>query len=173
MQLKDLLKNYGRGVLLVSHDRNEVYRMCSRIAMIDEGKLLTLKDTKEFFANPESIQAAILSGCKNIAKACKIGEYEVFVPEWNLTLTTKNKVQDNLTAIGIRAHYFNTRSPNNRHEVIFIREMEEPFEWVLEFRFKNQNSNSEPLWWRLPKDKKPAEFPKELGVAGNNILLLY
>ena len=173
MQLRDLLKHFGRGVLMVTHDRNEAYHMCNRIAMIDNGQLLTLKETKEFFANPESVPAAILSGCKNIAKANKVGDYEVEIPEWNLRLTTKERVRDNLSAIGIRAHYFNTRCPQNRYEVEFVREMEEPFEWVLEFRFKGQSPESESIWWRLSKDKKPAEFPKELGVAASNILLLY
>ena len=173
MQLRDLLKNYGRSVLLVTHDRNEVYRMCDTIAAVDDGKILTVKDKKDFFANPESITAAVLSGCKNIVKAEKINDYEVFIPEWNLTLKTKNKVKNNLIAVGIRAHDFDTLVNQNRNEIIFIKEMEEPFEFVIEFRFKNQIKESENIWWRLPKDKKPSEFPKELGVAENNIILLY
>ena len=28
MKIKNLLKNYGHGVILVTHDRNEAYRMC-------------------------------------------------------------------------------------------------------------------------------------------------
>ena len=51
--------------------------------------------------------------------------------------------------------------------------MEEPFEIVIEFRFKNQIKESENIWWRLSKDKKPSKFPKELGVSEKNILLLY
>lgn len=173
MKIKNLLKNYGRGVLLVTHDRNEAYRMCGRIAAMDNGKILTIKDTHEFFSNPESVPAAILSGCKNIAAAEKISEHKIYVPEWNITLTTKNKVKDNIKAVGIRAHYFNSESTQNRHEVIFIREMEEPFEYVIEFRFRHQNLTGEPVWWRISKDKRPAVFPKELGISEENILLLY
>ena len=173
MQLKELLKNYGRGVLMVTHDRNEAYRMCDRVAVMNEGKLLTVKETKKLFADPGSVAAAILSGCKNIAAAKKIDDHKIFVPDWNLYLTTKNKVENNLEAVGIRAHYFNTKCPQNRNEVVFIREMEEPFEFVFEFRFINQNPDSEAIWWRIPKDKKPAVMPKILGVSENNILLLY
>ena len=173
MQLRDLLKNYGRGVLMVTHDRNEAYHLCNRIAMIDNGNLLTVKKTKEFFADPESIPAAILSGCKNIAKAKKISEHEIEVSEWNVRFKTASSVRDNLVAIGIRAHYFDISCSQNGHEVEFIREMEEPFEWVLEFKFKGQSVKSEPVWWRLPKDKKPVIFPEKLGVSENNILLLY
>ena len=173
MQLKDLLKLFGRGVLMVTHDRNEAYHMCAKVAAMDKGLLLDVKDTKEFFANPETIPAAILSGCKNIARAQKISDYEIYVPEWGITFKTEKKIRDDVAGIGIRAHYFNVKAPQNRHKVFFIREMEEPFEWVIEFRFQNQPPNSEALWWRLPKDKKPAVFPEELGISGANILLLY
>lgn len=173
LQLRDLLKSYGRGVLMVTHDRDEAYHMCARIAMIDKGRMLTVKETKDFFADPGSIPAAVLSGCKNVVEARKAGEHEVEVPAWGLRLTTEAPVRDGLAGVGIRAHYFNAKCPQNRHEVQFVREMEEPFEWVVEFRFKGQSRSSESLWWRLPKDKRPQTFPNELGVSGANILLLY
>ena len=173
MQIRELLQNYGRGVLLVTHDRNEAYRMCGRIAAMEDGKILTLKDTKEFFANPESVPAAILSGCKNIARAEKISDYKIFVPEWDIQLATKIKVKNNIKAVGIRAHHFSLDTKQNLNKVIFIQEMAEPFEYVIEFRFEGQTQESEPLWWRIPKDKRPAIFPKELGAAEDDILLLY
>ena len=173
MQLRDLLKSYGRGVLMVTHDRNEAYHMCARVAAMERGRMLGVKGTKEFFADPESIPAAILSGCKNVTAARKIGEFEVEAPAWGLSFKTDKPVRDSLSGIGIRAHYFNVKSPQNRRRVCFVREMEEPFEWVIEFRFEEQSPDSESLWWRLPKDKKPSKFPDELGVAGANILLLY
>ncbi|MDY6400165.1 MAG: ATP-binding cassette domain-containing protein [Synergistales bacterium] len=173
MKIKNLLKNYGRGVILVTHDRNEAYRMCNYIAAMDDGKILTLKDTHEFFANPESVPAAILSGCKNIAQAEKISDYKIYVPEWNITLSTKIKVKDNIKAVGIRAHHFSKDIKKNRNKITFIREMEEPFEYVIEFRFAEQPKESEPVWLRLSKDKKPENFSEELGVEEENILLLY
>ena len=95
------------------------------------------------------------------------------MPEWGVSFRTEQQVRDDIAGIGIRAHYFNTKTPQNRHKVIFIREMEEPFELVIEFRFEHQSLDSEALWWRLSKDKKPSVFPNELGIAGANILLLY
>ena len=41
------------------------------------------------------------------------------------------------------------------------------------FDYAQQNPDSPPIWWRLPKDKKPQRFPEELGVAAVNVLLLY
>ena len=173
MQLRELLKNFGRGVLMVTHDRNEAYHMCAKIAAMDRGLMFAVKDTKDFFANPETIPGAILSGCKNVARAEKIGDYEVSVPEWGVSFKTDRFIHDGLAGIGIRAHYFNMKTPNNKHRIIFVREMEEPFEWVIEFRFEGQPVESEALCWRFAKDKKPSVFPEELGIARANILLLY
>ena len=51
--------------------------------------------------------------------------------------------------------------------------MEEPFETILQFRYASQTEDSAPIWWRIAKEKRPAAFPAELGVAPVNVLLLY
>ena len=51
--------------------------------------------------------------------------------------------------------------------------MEEPFETILQFRYAGQDPASPPVWWRIPKEKRPQSFPAELGVAPANVLLLY
>ncbi|MBO7709111.1 MAG: ATP-binding cassette domain-containing protein [Lachnospiraceae bacterium] len=173
MDLKELLAGYGRGILMVTHDRGEAFRMCGKIGVMTHGRMLAVKKTKELFADPGSRQAAALTGCKNIVTAEKTGEYEVFVPEWDIRLVTGTPVRDSLRAIGIRAHYFNPKTPVNSFPVRFGREMEEPFEWVSEFRYERQDPSSPAVWWRYAKDKRLTVKPERLGVAPANILLLY
>ena len=173
IELRDMLQNFGREVLMVTHSREEAYNMSTRIAVMDHGRLLGLKGTKELFADPGSIPAAILTGCKNIAKARKTGDFEVEVPEWGVRMTTAQPVGDNIQGIGIRAHYFNTATSQNRNRVVYQEEMEEPFEIIIQFRFEKQSPESAPVWWRMSKEKKPQRFPEELGIAPANILLLY
>ncbi|MCR5136496.1 MAG: ABC transporter ATP-binding protein [Oscillospiraceae bacterium] len=173
IELRDMLQKFGKEVLMVTHSREEAYNMSRKIAVMDRGKLLTVKDTKELFANPGSIAAATLTGCKNIAEAKKTGDYEVEIPTWGIRLQTAEQVQDGLAAVGIRAHYFNPSTKQNRYPVCYTEEMEEPFEVILQFRYADQRAESPPIWWRLPKDRKPQAFPAELGVAPANILLLY
>ena len=101
------------------------------------------------------------------------GQHEVYIPEWGVTLTTAQSVGDDVKAIGIRAHYFNPTAPTNRFAVEYIEEMEEPFEWIIEFRPRTAAADAQGVWWRLSKDKRPQSFPAELGIAPANILLLY
>ena len=173
MELKERLSAFGRDVLMVTHSRDEAYHMCGRIAVMESGKIKIVKETKELFADPESICAAAITGCKNIAPARKIGEYEVEVPDWGIRLTTAKPVRDDVTAVGIRAHYFNTKTLQNRADVVYAGEMEEPFEVSVRFRWAGQRADTEPLLWRVSKEKRGQQFPTALGVAPVNILLLH
>ena len=173
VEMRDLLERFGREVLMVTHDRNEAYNMSREIAVMDGGRILALKPTKALFADPGSVQAAILTGCKNIAPARRIDEHRIEVPDWGLCLETKQSVREGLCAVGLRAHYFNASAQQNRFPVRFVEEMEEPFETIIQFRYAAQSDESPAIWWRLAKDKKPPQFPEELGIAAANILLLY
>ena len=171
-QFLHLLRTYGRQAVLVTHSRDEAYHLCTRLCIMDEGRMLRTGGTKEVFADPGSEPAARLTGCKNIAPAVKAGAYEVEVPSWGVRLTSANPVPDELRAVGLRAHYFHPRAAANRFAVQLVDALEEPFEWILLFRYAGQDSTSPALWWRIPKDKKPAAMPPALGIAPENVLLL-
>ena len=173
MQMKRLLDQYGGKVLMVTHNRNEAYNLCGHLAVMNEGTLLSLKPSKELFADPSTIPGAIITGCKNITTAIKTGEYEVEAPEWGLRLITAQPVRDGLCAIGIRAHYFSPKTSENRFPVRFTDEIEEPFENIFQFRYANQANKSPDIWWRLPKDHKLQQMPEIMGIAPSNIQLLY
>ncbi len=173
IELKERLSEYGCAVLMVTHSREEAYHMCGAITILDDGRLGPIRKTKELFADPGSFTAARMTGCKNIARAIKMGEYEVEVPEWNVRFMTKNAVRDDLKGVAFRAHYLNARTAANRFPVRYVGEMEEPFEWILLFRYAGQNPESPPVWWRMPKDARPQHFPEMLGLAPVNLFLLY
>ena len=173
MEMKDLLSGYGKGIIMVTHDRDEAYRMCGRLGVMDRGRMLAVKKTKELFADPESRAAAVLTGCKNIAEARKTGDQEVYVPEWHVHLTAGKPVRDDVKAVGIRAHSFRPDCRDNRYPVRTGREMEEPFGWVSEFFYPEQPGGSKPLWRRYAREFRTAEPPEALGVAPEDVLLLY
>ena len=172
-ELKALLAGYDRGILMVTHDRDEAFRMCERLGVMEQGQMQTVKGTKELFADPETRAAAVLTGCKNIVEAQKTGEHEVIVPEWGIRLTTGKPVRDGLKAVGIRAHDFHPDTEENCFPVRILRETEEPFEWISEFRYEHQADGSPPVWRRYSREFRTNEPPKQLGVAPADVLLLY
>jgi molybdate transport system ATP-binding protein len=173
IQMKRLLERYDGSALMVTHNRDEAYNMCGRIALMDAGTILALKPAKELFSNPESVAGAMITGCKNICSARKTGEREVEVPDWGIRLVTARPVRDGLCAVGIRAHYFNPEIRQNRFPVRFTDGIEEPFEFCLQFRYENQPDNTQDVLWLLPKEKKGADVPAMLGVEPENVLPLY
>lgn len=171
MELRELLNQFGKDTVMVTHSRDEAYHMCSRIGVMEEGRLLAVKATKALFADPGSITACLLTGCKNIAPARKAGEYTVEVPDWGVRLKTAQPVGEEVKAVGIRAHSFHPAAEENRFPVEYLGGMEEPFEQIMEFRCQGQRAGTPPLWRRVSKELGKAE--KILGVDPADVLLLY
>lgn len=172
-QVRGILSRFGKDVLMVSHSRDEVYYLCNQVAVMHNGRMLNYGKTKEVFSDPKSKTAALLTGCKNIADAYRTGECEVYVPDWGVQLKTAVPVEDSLCAVGLRAHYFHGKARENIYPVVYLDEREDPFEFRILFQYENQNPDTPQLWWRMPKDRKPEELPKQLGIAPANVLLLY
>ena len=172
-QVRTILERFGKDVLMVSHSRDEVYYLCSQVAVMHQGRILNHGKTKEVFADPKSRTAAILTGCKNIADAYKTGEFEVYVPDWGIHLQTKVPVGDTVCAVGLRAHYFNPKARENVYPVVYSNEREDPFELRLLFRYAGPKDGTPDIWWRMPKDRRPESMPEQLGIAPTNVLLLY
>lgn len=168
-----LLQKMQLPSLLVTHSRDEAYHMCGSLLLMHDGKIVRSGKTKEVFADPQSSYAAHLTGCKNLAAAEKVDDHTVWVKDWGVSLSCADAVEEGLTGIGIRAHYFHPNARQNRLPVFPVNQVEEPFEWILQFRFPSQKEGTPSVWWRIPKEKKPAAFPAELGVAPENVLLFY
>ena len=173
LEILQLLRAYGKDTLLVTHSRDEAYQLCGDIALFDSGRIVTQKETKKLFADPGSRHAAIMTGCKNVVGVRKAGENLVEVPEWGVIFNTSGTVGDNIRAIGIRAHYFDPDNKTNRFPVRFTAETERPFENSIQFRYKDQLSETQDIWWLVPKDGKEVQLPSMLGVPPESIMLLY
>ena len=172
-QLRGILHTYGKDVLMVSHSRDEVYYLCGQLAVMGNGRILKMGNTKDVFADPGTRTAAILTGCKNIAAAQKKGEYEVEVPDWGICLQTRYPVGDSVCAVGIRAHYFHPKARENVFPVKYSGKREEPFEVRILCRYENQKEHTPDLWWRVTKDRGLQNMPEKLGISSQNVLLLY
>ena len=87
--------------LFVSHNRDEAYRLCDRIAVIERGEIEVCKAKSALFAQPETRAAARILGCENIADAQWLGEDAVTIPAWGIALRVRRKPR--AAAIGLPA----------------------------------------------------------------------
>ena len=177
VEMKELLHGYGGVSLAVTHSRDQAYDLCRTIALMENGSIHAHKPTKQLFADPGTVTGAMMTGCKNIAKAHRVDEFSVEVPDWGLRLRTARPVRENLCAVGVRAHYFSANSSQNSFPVRILDMVEEPFEDIIRFRYRSQADGTPDLWWRIPKQYRPQDRAKNddfsLGVAPANVLLLY
>jgi molybdate transport system ATP-binding protein len=104
-EVRGTLAEFPGVSLLVSHDRGEVYRMSERVCVLNAGASEPVTGTRDLFERPHTLQAALISGCKNCAAAQLEGETRVRVPEWNALLFCDNAGNAEMTHVGVRAHY--------------------------------------------------------------------
>lgn len=104
MELADTLGAFGGEVVLVSHNRDEVYRLCDTVCVISDGRGEPRIGIRELFEAPRTLAAALISGCKNVSRAAPRGEGLLRCEDWGVTLRTTLPVR-NATHAGIRAHY--------------------------------------------------------------------
>jgi molybdate transport system ATP-binding protein len=178
VQLQNLLTSH-KDVILVTHNRDEAYKLCNETLVMDAGKTLRKGPTRELFQNPGSVRAARLTGCKNISPVQRTGEREIFALDWGLALHTQNSVGSDITHAGIRAHDFvplreNTRNQNeNEIELAVTQKSEDPFEHIVLFTNAAARSQAEKgeLWWKYSK-YVGIEIPRKLFIPPEAILLL-
>lgn len=105
-EMREIIRSYPGNILIVSHSRDELYRLCDALYIMDQGIFIQTGAIKEVFQAPGSVQAAILTGCKNITPINRLTEHILEAPEWGLTLSSDCPIGAHITHIGIRAHYF-------------------------------------------------------------------
>ena len=104
LELSETLAAFPGTVLWVTHDRGEAWRNCRRVCVMDGGHTQRVQSREALFLAPGTESAARLSGCKNFAAASPKDE-DVFLPEWELTLSCRRAVPPKTTVAGIRSHH--------------------------------------------------------------------
>ena len=103
-ELIEMLKTVQRTVLYVSHSRDEVYHLCDRVCVMDNGRTQTVQEKTDFFANPLTLAAARLSGCRNLAACERLSGHSLYVKEWDIRFDLKQEIPEDIVYVGIRAH---------------------------------------------------------------------
>ena len=148
------------------------------MVLLSEGNCILKGKTAEIFANPGYMEAARLTGCKNISPIEKISDYELYALAWKMRLRTAEKIEDYIRYVGIRGHRLVPLQDTAGENVMKIRQTgysETPFE--KQFLFCNaEDETAEKIWWMKKKESFLAEkletFPSYMQFPKEHLMLL-
>ena len=148
-EVGSLLAGFEGTALLVTHNRDEAYRLCRDMIVMDSGRVLRTGTTKAVFADPRSTAAARLTGCKNILPCARVDAHTVRLTGCECLLHLAAEVSEGCTAVGIRAHDLAPCAAEalNALPVELLSASENPFDWNLIFRLPGGSR----LWWKVSK----------------------
>jgi molybdate transport system ATP-binding protein len=178
----------NRDIIMVTHSRDEVYKISEELLVMDNGRICNQGNTQELFRNPRTTLTARLTGCKNISPATPTGTapdgtQEIYATDWGLALklppSTANGGGQSITHVGIRAHDFVPVPPGaadsfNQVRIAVATRSESPFEHIVLFTNADapEPEARQNLWWMYSKYTRNIPLPERLFVPPEAILPL-
>lgn len=167
-EVRRIISLLGKPVILVSHDRDEVYRFSDQVAIIHNGHVETTGTKEDVFRCPRTKNAAILTGCKNISPLQKLSERRIFALDWNMELETAEDVGD-AQYVGIRMHSITPGAGENTLSCRVTEVVENPFSQTLMLE-RADCPGKVPIGWET--DKSPIPAVLDVSFPKNGLLLL-
>lgn len=170
-QFSNLFSEYTGDILIVSHNRDEIYQLSQRLAIMGHGTFITTGTTEDVFKNPRTVGGARLTGCKNISSVHKVDAHHYEAVDWGLTLYVEEPPLINPESVGIRAHDLivrketkGTQAAPNTFCLRCAEHMETPFEDI--FLLTSDPSSAQPLWWKRAKTSAQKEtYPTDTSYS--------
>jgi len=175
-ELASILDDFEGVSLFVSHNRDEIYRLCRRVAVMSGGSIVADGDKWELFNNPESYDACLLTGCKNISPARPVSDRSVSAVAWGLMLDCGNRSVYGVKYVGIRAHdtcLTDTPDLPNAFEFETVKLLRDTFSYILLIRPKDAPA-AKPLRLEMSREiyEGMAHIPKYAHIPPEKLLLL-
>ncbi len=154
-EVMDIVRGFGGATLLVSHSRDEIFRMADRVAVYDAGHIDALDEKHALFSEPGTYTAALLTGCKNFSRVSSLrhenGRTVFHADDWGMELSLSGERAGDIA--GLRRHYAVLRDgPGpNTFEMERVGVMEDPFEYVVFLR--RPGFSGESFGWTITKEE--------------------
>lgn len=105
-ELFAVLEPFGGSSIYVSHNRDEAYRLCDTVCLIDNGMSQGVTDLKSLLEQPKTLSAALLAGVKNFSRAKRLEGNRIHALDWAAELDCANAIPPDIVLIGVHAHQF-------------------------------------------------------------------
>ena len=160
-EVRQVIRDFGKTVVLVSHDRDEVYRMSDKIAVMDGGIIQTIGTRAQVFADPRTRKGAILTGCKNVSAVQRRADGSLWAADWGMTLNIPN-IPEDVTALGVRMKTIRPGPGENACRCRVVEEIENPFSYTI--MLEPVAGAATPIGWELLKPEWEALRANELEI---------
>ncbi len=152
-----MLEEYPGEVILVSHDRDEIYRFCDSLVIMDRGKACACGSTEDLFIRTGKKEAAKLTGCKNFSDIEVLDQHTIRLKDWDVTITLQSPLPEGTDCIGYRAHDFIPVWGEKRENCIPVHlesQARLPFETCYYLYPRGEESGDLPLiCWFVQREK--------------------
>ncbi|RVU54132.1 sulfate/molybdate ABC transporter ATP-binding protein [Anaerosphaera multitolerans] len=142
----EFINEYKKPTILVTHNKDEAYRMCDKVAVLSKGELVDFGDKEEIFNYPGTVDSAKIVGYKNILNV-KTESEGFYFPSMNFHLKRKSKGNFKFAAIKSEDIYLEKR---DNCEEVFLK-LDSCFEDTQNIIGVFKLSNSENLTVRVKK----------------------
>ena len=149
-EVRSVIRSFGKSVLLVSHDRDEVFRMADSIAVMNGGAIEAFGSKAAVFAAPKTRAGAMLTGCKNISRLERREDGRVYAADWGMELILSGGAES-AAYLGIRMHDIHGGDGENAFRCRVVEEIENPFSYTVMLRPVGAG-DSTPIGWELDKE---------------------
>lgn len=100
------LASYDGITIFVTHKLEEAYRLCDRLMVLSEGKIVADGLKEAIFSHPKNYITAKVTECKNFSKVKIIDSQTIEAIDWNCTLKAIEPITQSIQYVGFRAHHF-------------------------------------------------------------------
>ena len=151
--LLGLFDTFHGSILYVSHDIDEAFRFCDRIAVVEEGHIVEEGPKDQIVRNPQSLAGIKLSGCKNTTPATYVDDHTVHLTDFGLDVACAQVVPRDVRYFGVRAFRVRRaeRPGPNVFKVRADRVSDSRFERTVMFSFMDATYSDDVL--ALPENE--------------------
>lgn len=149
-EIRSVIRSFGKTVVLVSHNRDEVFRLSDQVAIMHNGKIDRAGKKTEVFRDPQTVNAATLTGCKNISPVKILDAHHFLATDWGLTFCV-SAIPEDAGYVGIRMHFICPGEGENTFACSVTEEIENPFSYTVMLK-KSDKEHVRSFGWELDKE---------------------
>ena len=168
-ELTRILEDFEGTTLYVSHNRDEVFRICKNVCVMNEGRTERVRSLRELFESPDTLASSLLSGCKNYSRAERIDEHTVHALDWNSDFKCTAKLPENMGYIGVCAHHIQLcgvrEGEGNVLSCKVLRVTQDVFSTIVNLLPEKATSTGNFSCLRMEVPKRSAETLKTGGIV--------